>query len=117
MAAMSTNLTLYSNNGDSFTYRLDGHTSLSPQLILQRRRLPTGNQTVIEDEVSVVYTTEDSEGNILSSKILFSAKVRRDQRSQSSDITAALAVFRDLIAGDEFGAVVDNGDPLLTLAG
>jgi hypothetical protein len=117
MAAMSNNLTVFSTNGDSVTYRLDGHTMAKPQLVLQRRRPPVGSSTVQEDEVSVVFTTEDADGNVIATKILLSAKIRRDQNSDSTDLANALAAFRDIVAGDEFTAVFNNSDRLLIEAG
>jgi hypothetical protein len=40
------------------------------------------------------------------SRVTFSATVRRPIGGDAADVTAQLAVFRDIIAGDEFGAMV-----------
>jgi hypothetical protein len=50
----------------------------------------------------------DPDGNVLQSKVGFSASVRYPANGQSSDVTAALAVFRDLVASDEFAATVTS---------
>lgn len=115
MAVMSTTLTEYADNGNSRTYELSGHTTAKVQLVLHRRRVPTGNQVVVEDDLTVLFGTEDSNGDILPQKVGFTVQLRRPLAGIAADVTAALAVFRDIVAGDEFGAMVarsahpDNG--------
>lgn len=108
MAAMTTALTEFSDNGNSRTYTYTGHTASDPHLVIQRRRVPAGNQSVIEDTFSVVSGTEDANGDILTSKVNFSATVRRPLDGIAGDVTAALAIFRDIIAGDEFTNTVNT---------
>lgn len=107
MAAMTTTLTEFSDKENSRTYVVDGasHTASKPRMILQQRKVPGANQSIIEDEVSVLYGTTDADSNILDSRVLISAKVRRPKEGDAADMTAALAVFRDVVAGDEFTAV------------
>lgn len=107
MAAMTTTLTEFSDKENSRTYVVDGagHTVSKPRYVLQRRRVPGAGQEIIEDEISVLYGTEDSNGDLLPANVLLSAKVRRPKSGIASDLTAALAVFRDIVAGDEFTAV------------
>lgn len=108
MAAMSTSLTEFSDKENARTWVIDGasHTVNKPRLVMQQRRVPSVSQSIVEDEVTVLYGTEDSNGNYIDSRVLMSAKIRRPKEGISGDVTAALAVFRDIIAGDEFGAVV-----------
>lgn len=106
MAAMTTALTEFSDNGNSRTYTYTGHTALIPKLVLQKRRVPSGNQTVIEDTITVLVATKDADNNVLPQKVSFSATIRRPLNGTSADVTAALATFRDIIAGDEFGTTV-----------
>jgi hypothetical protein len=108
MAVMSTALTEFADNGNSRTYTYTGHTAAEPRLVLQKRRVPEGNQTVVEDTVSVLSATEDANGDILPQKVLFSATIKRPLSGIAGDVTAALAVFRDIIAGDEFANTVDT---------
>jgi hypothetical protein len=108
MAAMTTALTEFSDNGNSRTYTYTGHTALSPKLVLQKRRVPSGAQTVIEDTITVLNATEDSDGNVLPQKVSFSATVRRPLNGDAADVTATLATFRDIIASDEFGVTVST---------
>lgn len=108
MAAMSTALTEFADNGNSRTYTLSGHTALSPQLVLQKRKVPSGNQTVVEDTITVLSATEDSDGAILPQRVTFTATIRRPVNGQSADVTAMLAIFRDIIAGDEFANTVNT---------
>lgn len=108
MAAMTTALTEFADNGNSRTYTYTGHTALDPKLLLQRRRVPSGNQTIAEDTVTVLSGTEDSNGAMLPSRVMFTATVRRPIDGIAADVTAALAIFRDVVAGDEFTNTVNT---------
>jgi hypothetical protein len=114
MSNMTTTLKEFSNNGDSITYVQSAtHTAAKPRLVLQKRRVPVGNQTVLEDTVTVLSATVDSNGETLPQRVSFSATIRRPIDGQSSDVADMLAVFRDIIAGDEFGNTVDTQEWLL----
>lgn len=106
MAAMTTALTEFSTMGNSRTSTLSGHTSVVPKIVIEKRRVPEGNQTMAEYSVKVVYATLDAESQVLSQKVSFEAVVRYPVQGTAQDITDALAVFRDIVAGDEFGASV-----------
>lgn len=108
MAAMSTALTEFRDNGDSRTYFYTGHTAAEPRLVIQRRKVAAGSTSVIEDTFQVVSSTEDAAGELLSSKVTFEAKVRRPVNGIAADVTAALAIFRDIVASDEFTANVNT---------
>lgn len=113
MAAMSTSLTEFADNGNSRTYTYTGHTAAEPRLVLQRRKLGTGSNTVIEDTFTVLSSTEDANGVLLSSKVSFVATVRRPIDGIAADVTAALAIFRDIVAGDEYTNVVSTQEWLV----
>lgn len=102
MAGMTTVLTEFAQNGNSRTSTYTGHTAVEPKLVIEKRRVPEGNQTMVEYNAKVVSSTEDAAGEILSQKVSFEAVVRYPVDGISADITAALAVFRDVVAGDEF---------------
>jgi hypothetical protein len=106
MAAMSTALTELSASGNSRTYYFTGHTALKPRLVIQKKKFATGSQVVIEDNFQVVYTTIDSLSNVLPQKIAFEVNVRRPISGASADVTAAQVVLRDIVASDEFAALV-----------
>lgn len=106
MAGMTTVLTEFSSNGNSRTSTFTGHTAIEPKLVIEKRRVPEGNQTMLEYSFKVVEATTDADSMVLSQKISFEAVVRYPVLGQSTDVTAALATFRDIIAGDEFGASV-----------
>lgn len=112
MAAMTTALTLFASSGNSVTYTYAGHTVSKPKLVLQKRRVPSGAQVVLEDSIQVLNGTEDASGDILEQKISFTATVRRHKDAIAADITAALATFRDIVAGDEFGNTVNTQERL-----
>lgn len=108
MAGMSTVLTEFRDNGDSRTYTQASHTAAEPRLVIQRRIVATGTASMAEDTVQVLSSTEDSSGELLASRVTFEAKVRRPINGIAADVTAALAVFRDIIAGDEFTNTVNT---------
>lgn len=103
MSAMSTVLTEFSNKENGRTSTLAGHTALLPKLVIEKHRLAEGNQIMNEYSAKVVETTVDAESLPIPQKVSFEVVVRYPVNGQSSTITAALATFRDIIAGDEFG--------------
>lgn len=112
MAAMTTALTEFADNGNSRTYTYTGHTVQKPHLVIQRRRVPSGNQAVAEDVVQVLSGTVDADGKALAARVSFEVKVRRPLDGAAADVTAALAVFRDIIGSDEFANTVDTQEHL-----
>lgn len=113
MAAMTTALTEFADNGNSRTYTYTGHTASEPRLVIERRKVATGATSVIEDTISVISSTEDAAGELLTSKVSFEAKVRRPVNGIAADVTAALAIFRDIVAGDEFTNTVSTQEWLV----
>lgn len=107
MAAMTTALVEFSDKENSRTWFASAyHSVVKAMLVIQKRRVPTGNQTVLEDVITVVAGTEDGDGNPHPQKISFEVKVRRPIDAFSTDRVNALSIFRDIVAGDEFGNVV-----------
>jgi len=113
MAAMTTALTEFSDNGDSRTYTYTGHTAAEPRLVIQRRQVASGSKVVAQDTIEVLSSTEDASGNLLSERVDFKVIVRRPITGIAADVTAALAVFRDIIAGDEFTNTVSTQEHLV----
>jgi len=108
MAAMSTALTEFRDFGDSRTFTYTGHSSVEPKLVIQRRTVASGAQSVQESILQVVSSTEDVAGEILPARVMFEAKVRYPNNGTFADVTAALAIFRDIIASDEFTNTVST---------
>jgi hypothetical protein len=104
---MTTVLTEFSDNGNSRTYTQATHTAAKP-LLLQKRKVPSGNEVVIEDTITVLSATEDADAAIMPSRVTFSCIIRRPLGGDAADVTAMLAVFRDIIAGDEFANTVST---------
>lgn len=102
MAAMTTALTEFSAMGNSRTSTLAGHTAQKPKLVIEKRKVPEGQAQMIEYGCKTVCATEDDSSEILASKVSFEITVRYPINGQASDVTAQLAVIRDIIAGDEF---------------
>lgn len=108
MAGMSTVLIEFSDMGNSRTYTQASHTALAPLLVLQKRKVPSGNQRIAEDTITVLSHTEDADGITLPERVTFTATVRRPINGDAADVTAMLAVFRDIVAGDEFANTVST---------
>lgn len=106
MAAMTTALTEFSTLGDSRTYVMSSHTVSDPRLVLQKRKVPSGNKKVQESTVTVLYGTEDANNEPLPQKVAFMASAAYPVGCTAADVTAALATFRDIVASDEFGTMV-----------
>lgn len=102
MAGMTTVLTEFANNGNSRTNTLSTHTAVKPRLVIEKRRVPDGNQIMIEYGCKVIFATTDVNDLILSNKVSLEVVVRHPTSGNAGDVTAALAVFRDIVAGDEF---------------
>jgi hypothetical protein len=103
MAAMSTALTEFSQNGNSRTSTITGHTAVEPKLVIEKRRVPEGGQSMAEYSFKVVEATTDVDDIVLPQKVTFECIVRYPLLGDAAIVTAALAVIRDIVAGDEFG--------------
>lgn len=102
MAAMTTVLAEFSTIGNTRTSTVTGHTGIQPKLVIEKRKVPENGQTMLEYLFKVVYATQDTDSVVLPQKVSFEAVCRYPNNGTYSDVTAALAVFRDIIAGDEF---------------
>lgn len=117
MAVMTTALTEFADNGNSRVYALDGHNALRPKLVLQKRMSPVGNQVIAQDTITVVMATEDADGNVLNPRVSIQCVVRRPLNGSSSDVDAVMAIFRDLVASDNFSTVVETQNWLTSHVG
>lgn len=113
MAAMTTALTEFSDNGNSRTYTYTGHTTASPRLVLQKRKVPVGSQVVAEDTITVLSGATDVDSAPLQERVTMSVTIRRPITGQASEVTAALAILRDVVAGDEFANTVSTQEYLV----
>lgn len=102
MAAMTTALTEFSDNGNSRTYTLNSHTAEKPALVIQTRKVPSGNQVMLEDTINVLVATTDVDSAPLQERVSFKVTCRRPLGGNATDLSNALAWIRDIVAGDEF---------------
>lgn len=106
MAAMSTALTGFSNNGNTRTYTMTAtHTASKPRLVVQSRRVPSGNQTVLENRLSVIIATTDTAGKVIPERTTAQVIQRKSINGDSADDTLCLSTLRDLVNSDEFGVM------------
>lgn len=112
MAALATTLTGYTDKGDTRIWRTAGHTVVKPKLVMQKRRLPVGNQTTSELTISVLQAAVGEDDMVLPSKVLFSATVRIPTGIKAGETTVAdsLVIFRDVVQSTEFGDALTTFD-------
>jgi hypothetical protein len=108
MAAMTTVLEEFSDKENSRTFALSGHTVQAPQLVIQKRKVAATSTASQESVITVIYGTSDSAGDPLQSKVAISSTVRYPVNGDAADVSAALVVFRDIIASDEFTDLVNS---------
>jgi len=109
MASLSATLTEFADNGNSRTYTSSGHTSVKPKLVIEKRVVPVGNQTMAEFSAAIVQAVNGADGGIAAQKVSYEVKVRyptidADSTDLSSVQDAALVLLRDFVASDEFTA-------------
>lgn len=110
MAAQTTALTEFSTIGDKRTYTTSGHTVSSSKVVVNKRKVPVGSQTMSEFTVEVVHSTTDADSLVLPQKVNFTVVCKFPITGQSTDRDAALLIIRDIIAGDEFSNSVSTGE-------
>lgn len=106
MAGFTTSISEFSDKENHRTYMVAGHTVQAPRLVIQKRKVPATAAASAESHLMVVFGTKDAEELPLASKIVFDAGVRYPADGAPGDVTAALAVYRDFVASDEFTAMV-----------
>lgn len=108
MAAMSTVLKTFSDSRNTRTFSSAGHLAIKPSLVVQRRKVPTGNQVILEDSITVIQGVSDSDGVLLPQRASFEFKVRRPLAAVALDVALAEVIFRDIVSSDEFVALVNT---------
>jgi len=108
MATMTTVLTEMVDNGTSRTYRRSNHTVGEPRLVIQKVKFPATSTATAEDSLRLVAGVLDANDVALATKSNFEVTFRRPANMLSADVTAELAVFRDLVNSDEFTAMVTS---------
>lgn len=113
MASLSATLTEFADNGNSRTYTSASHTASKPKLVVEKRTVPVGNQTIAEFSVAVVQAVNGADGGVAPQKVSMEAKVRyptldADSSDLATIIAACLVLLRDVVASDEFGASVTS---------
>lgn len=107
MANMVTTLRDYANNGNSRTYVTSAHTAAAPRLVIQKRKIASTPTGVAQDDISVLFGFVDANGAPVASKIAFSVNFRRPLNCDPTAQAGALALFREVVASDNFADVVN----------
>lgn len=108
MASLSATLTEFADNGNSRTYTSSGHAASKPKLVIEKRQVPVGDQTMAEFSASVVQAVNGADGGIAAQRVAYTVSVRyptlsADATDLSSVQDACLVLLRDIVASDEFG--------------
>lgn len=106
MAAMSTILKEFVDNGDSRTYTAPGHTVLKPALVIQKRRVAPNVNGAAEDSFKVVFGTLDPLGVPHPVKDSVEVVVRRSPSGLAGDLSGAIALAREVVNSSNFDAMV-----------
>jgi len=111
MAALADNLTVFADNGNSRTFVTDDHSSSDSKIVIQKRRVPTGKQNVLEDTLIVSFSQRDADGIPFPQKCSFEVKVRRPLGSPTTAGTPMLQareLFQRIVGSDEFIAMTES---------
>lgn len=106
MAQIATSLVDFFDNGNVRTYAAPAHSVQKPRLVQQRRKVAFNSTSTAETSCKVVFGTTDSESVVLTSKYSFEVVVRGPVNGNATDRDAAKALFREIIASDNFDAMV-----------
>lgn len=112
MGALVTAFTEFADNGDSRTYTTSGHSASKPKLVIQKRKVPTGNLTMAEYSVGVVHGVNDADGAVMSQKVSHTVvsryPINADPTDLASVIAASLVIIKDVVQSDEWTAAVSS---------
>lgn len=108
MPTIGTPLVDFSDAGNTRTYAAPSHNVRKPSLVQQRRRVPASLEASAETSVKVIQGTQDEAGKALASKYSFEVVARGPVNGLAADQTAALALFREIVASEEFAAAVQK---------
>lgn len=106
MSGMTLELSDFTDNGNSRTYTLPGHTIAKPRLVIQRRKVAASVEGVAEDSVRFIRGTTDAQNVILSARDSIEVVVRRPANGDPADPVAMIADFRNFVISDEFANLV-----------
>lgn len=114
MPSMTTALTEAFSSGNVKRYIIELiHTAQNPQLVVQTVKTASSQSRIVGTEIKVDLTTSDGVTNErLDSRVVLTATARYPANCNGSDVTAAIAYLRDIVASDEFSAAVTNQLPL-----
>lgn len=103
MPAMATALTEFQDSGNSRNYITAGHTVTLPKMVLSRRKPPASIAGAVgEVQASVLSGTVDSDSEPLAARVMLTATARVPVGGADADVDAAIVIFRDMVASDEF---------------
>lgn len=108
MTAMVTTLTEFADTGDTRTFTAPKHSVLQSFTVVQKRKVASTPQEAATDSIRVVRGAFDASHNALAVKTSFEVVVRRSPIVNATDLSEVLALFREIIASDEFNTVVNG---------
>lgn len=106
MAEMTTVLVQRSDSADAREFQAPSHSLTTPFTVRQKRVAPktlTGRAT---DNVSILRGGVDNTGVALSIPLTMQLGISRQANMSETDLAAAIALFRELVASTNFDAIV-----------
>lgn len=102
MPTIATELKSFAENGNVKTYTAPQHSVAEPRLVIQKRSIAASIASVAGTTLKVVFGTSDAAGAPIQQRISLETVARVPVSGSESDVDAAIAVFRDIVASDEF---------------
>lgn len=99
---MQTAYAQFADNGNSRTYTGPSHTIAKPDLLIQKRKVPTNINGVSEMSTKLVMGSTDASNAPLAQRISIEVVVRVPVGAQTADIDAAKARYADLSTDGAF---------------
>ncbi|DAD51091.1 TPA_asm: coat protein [ssRNA phage SRR7976300_9] len=99
---MQTAYAQFADNGNSRTYTGPSHTIAKPDLLIQKRKVPTNINGVSEMSSKIVVGSTDASNAPLAQRISIEVVVRVPVGAQTADVDAAKTRFADLSSDTAF---------------
>lgn len=111
MPVMATPLTVTGINGTTITYALAAHTASKPAIALCTRKEGSGSAGNLESSFQVVHGTLDAAGALVQSRAVVELRVKYPKNGDFAQVTSGLTIAKDVLASDEFLALVQKHIP------
>jgi hypothetical protein len=106
MAAYTTVLKQFSDMGNVRKWSTPGHTIAAPRLLTQKRQEATSPTGVARNSLTFLGGATDANDTLLEARNVIDISVRGPVNGKADEMTALVAVMRDIINSDDFADMV-----------